>query len=458
MALDPRVRDSSGQFSVKGTVTARALRKAWSIVPRFRRAVGFEAKTRLLEFAAVPSNFTADKIDEINGVIRGVSVITSGLIARGHDLEVDDVTLEQMQKCADSKGQVPVKVDHKSGAAAICGYLCNFHKEEGKLKADWHLLETHPQRAQILETARRMPRGVGLSASFVSPEKGERTKSGKNAARCEDLISVDYVTLPAANPDGMFAAQVDTPNSHMTPEEISAAIKAAVTEAVAPLAAQVAELKTALEAPADDQPDEISLEEAAGMTPEQLAEIGLTEEDVANALEQAQAAQAEEAAAEGQGDEEVAAEGEGKGEGEAVAAGAPAAAAAGAATGFAALTKRVTELEAQLAAAKSQKVVNAEANLIAGIEKDFEELTARNVALEQALEAASKPASAGNDHGGLRFFSEGKEEGAFERVVELNMKEGKMTKGQAFSSAVRTNSADYENYLVRCGVRKPTQL
>ena len=104
--------------------------------------------------------FTADRIDEVSAIIRGVSVITSGLIARGHDLEVDRVTLQQMHACASAKGQVPVKVDHKSGAAAICGYLTNFHREDNKLKADWHLLKTHPQKEQILAGAIQLKRGA----------------------------------------------------------------------------------------------------------------------------------------------------------------------------------------------------------------------------------------------------------------------------------------------------------
>ncbi len=148
--------------------------------------------------------FTADKIDDVNGVIRGVSVITTG-DARGHGLEVDGVTIDQMLKCATDKGgQIGVKVDHKSGAGNIVGFLSNFRREARKLSADFFLLEAHPQRDQILETARRMPRGVGLSASFVSPERGEVGK-----ARCTELISVDWVTLPAANPDGLFSARRD---------------------------------------------------------------------------------------------------------------------------------------------------------------------------------------------------------------------------------------------------------
>lgn len=153
-----------------------------------------------LNFSASP--LTAERVDTVNAIIRGVSVITSGVVARGHDLTVDDTTLAQMLGCAKATGQVPVKVDHKSGAGAICGYLTNFRREENKLKADWFLLKTHPAKDQILETAQRMPRGVGLSASFIAPERGEAGK-----ARCEELISVDYVTLPAANPDGMFGAR-----------------------------------------------------------------------------------------------------------------------------------------------------------------------------------------------------------------------------------------------------------
>jgi hypothetical protein len=142
-------------------------------------------------------------VDTEAGVIRGVSVLTSGLVARGHDLAVDGVTLKQLIAAAEAKGgQVPVKVDHKSGAAAVCGYLDNFHLDGGKAKADWHLLATHPQRDQILEVAQRMPTGVGLSASFIAPPDAERGK-----ARVQELISVDYVTLPAANPDGLFSAR-----------------------------------------------------------------------------------------------------------------------------------------------------------------------------------------------------------------------------------------------------------
>jgi len=157
---------------------------------------------------------TAANIDTVNRVIRGVSVITAGIIARGHALEVDGITLSQMLACAKTRGQVPVKIDHSSGAGAVCGYLSNFRVEGSKLLADWFLLESHPQTEQILETAQRMPRGIGLSAAFVSPDDAEAGK-----ARCRELVSIDLVTLPAANPDGLFAAKFDRQQRPLTGAE-----------------------------------------------------------------------------------------------------------------------------------------------------------------------------------------------------------------------------------------------
>ncbi len=139
-------------------------------------------------------------VDRTNFIIRGVSVITKG-IARGHDLEVDDLTLKQLLHSAEDKGQVRVMVDHRSGAANLSGFLVNFRIVGPQILADWHLLQSYPQAAQILETAERMPACVGLSVAFVSPK--DNPTPGR--ARCAELVSVDYVAAPAANPDGIFA-------------------------------------------------------------------------------------------------------------------------------------------------------------------------------------------------------------------------------------------------------------
>ena len=106
-------------------------------------------------------------LDKEAGVIRGVSVITGGVQAKGHNLEVDATTLAQMHALGEKKGQVPVKWNHKTGADAVNGFFTNFRIEGTKLKADWHLLKSHGQYSHAMELAERMPENVGFSASFM---------------------------------------------------------------------------------------------------------------------------------------------------------------------------------------------------------------------------------------------------------------------------------------------------
>lgn len=445
--LISRTRNSAGQFSAKNALSALALRKvlgAFSLrstpaATPLAPAVGLSAALRVVDFGAVSSEVDAGQIDEVNAVIRGVSVITSGLIARGHDLEVDNITLQQMLSKAQEKGQVPVKVDHKSGAAAVCGFLTNFRIEGAKLKADWHLLESHPQKAQILEVARRMPRGVGLSASFVSPEQPEKTSSGRTAARCDELISVDYVTLPAANPDGLLSAVVDSPETNtmkLDPETL-AAIKAAVAEATAPLATQMTAMQEAMQAgqPTDEQLP--SLEEFSQMTPEQLAQWGLTPADVEGALEAA--AQAEDAA-------------EGAAEDAAAPAAVAATAPAGAGVGLDALVQQITELSEEVASLKQQKQATQEETLLSSIEGKVELLARENLRLKHALSAGSiqpaKPtttpavsAAGGNKH-------------AFEQRVDALVTERKVSRGKATELAAQENPGLHVEYMQAQGLLK----
>ncbi|MDX2108759.1 MAG: hypothetical protein SFY80_00815 [Verrucomicrobiota bacterium] len=144
-------------------------------------------------------------IDKTAGVIRGVSMLTGNMVAKGHPLLVDKTTLQQIHDCAVSMGQVPVKENHKSGAGEVTGFLSNFRIEGNQVKADWNLLKTYPRFEQILETAERMPSGVGLSVAFIGPKQAQFDKAGQQLARCAELLSCDYVTSPAANPDGLFA-------------------------------------------------------------------------------------------------------------------------------------------------------------------------------------------------------------------------------------------------------------
>jgi hypothetical protein len=169
-------------------------------------------------------------VDPDKGIIKGISLITAGISARGHkvdhpedeakpedkrrkvSLEIDETTLEQMLACAEARGKLPVKWNHKTGADAVSGYIKNFRIEGKKLKGDWHLLKSHERYGHALELAQEMPESLGLSVSFAGKDE---TKGQRKFARCTDLVSADLVASPAANPDGMFSVPVDSGGDDM---------------------------------------------------------------------------------------------------------------------------------------------------------------------------------------------------------------------------------------------------
>jgi hypothetical protein len=191
------------------------------------------------------NRLTPERVDAKEGIIRGVSVITGGVKAKGHPLQVDDLCVEQMLSACEAKGQIKVKNNHRSGISDVNGYLTDFRMipcpTGKKLVADWHLLRSSPGFEHTIEVAERMPKTVGLSASFTSPkgqEKGQATKSGP-AARVSEVLSVDFVDSPAANPDGLFEIgkeEVDTSEKNMTTEEMLAQLLKNQTELSAAVA------------------------------------------------------------------------------------------------------------------------------------------------------------------------------------------------------------------------------
>lgn len=402
--------------------------------------------TDLLHF---DTPFVRDRVDHENAIIRGVSIITGGLVAEGHGLEVDDETLRQMHFHAKACEQVPVKIDHKSGAAAVCGYLTNFTIEGNKLKGDWHLLKSHPQREQILETAERMPGVIGMSAAFLQPKDAPKGK-----ARCSKLVSVDYVTTPAANPDGMFSAKVDNPVSAMAdkpnPNPNPEPTLADVLAVVQALTQKVDALQAAVEAPQDTGPD---MEAIAKMSPEELAKIGLTPEDVQAALAEIEAMQGD---SDGAGDDGVGdANATDSKAAPAVVGGSPAASAA-----LEALQKQVVELSAIVKKEQLQKKQNETEVLFTTLESNIRVLKEENERLRNFIENPGKSVSPSiEQRSGIRFFSRGREEGEFEQLVALKLEEGKgkVARSVAFQSAIKENPNAYQDYLVRIGVAKPTE-
>jgi len=418
-------------------------------------------------FAPLEAN---SKIDKQNGIIKGVSIITSGVTARGHELEVDTTTLKQIHACALEKGgNIPVKENHKSGVEAVTGFVTNFRIEGNKLKADWHLLETHPRRAQYLETAEKMPNGVGMSAAFIGADRPEMTANGKPAARCKELLAVDYVTMPAANPDGMFSRRFFNDNNNNSPtvdnqntsnmngqnqnnEPTLAQVMQAlqgINERLEQQDAFNAQLQEAMQSNDVEGQDDLTLEDIAQMDESQLAQLGLTVEDVQAALDQA--AQGEEG--EGEGEQNVvqgnfsnqAGDASGQSSGQA-------------AVGFEAqinsLTSKIIQLEAMLKANTPDVKADAIENAFSVIEEKVVMLSAENDALRHAL-AQSNPRTRvtpgvvvkGAIHG------DGSAKSEYDSAIEFSMKSGK-SKGEAIRMVRNENPELYQAYLGEIGVIK----
>ena len=399
------------------------------------------------------------KVDRAKGIVFGVSVITGGVKAKGHDLWTDNTTLLQMKEKGDERGKVLVKENHKNagggttGVDAMVGFLTGFRVEDGKTKADLHFYSSHPRRDLYLDAAENTPELFGLSAAFIPPEKDE-VKGGKKMARVEELVSVDLVTTPAANPSGLFSAGVDSSDGAMSNNNSGA--EDPILAAIKQLTGQLDAFKQSVEdrltnIEAASQP-ELTLGDLAEMTDEQLAEAGYTREQVDTLIETA-IAEAEAAGAEADegADGAPAAEGEG----------AEAAAAAPAGAALSALTKQVQELQAQNDAlvqrleaedaAAHQAAVNQE---FADVEEALETLSAENEALRLAVKSAgSKPVSAGRDIIGFETKGGKHSDGSFESIVELSVKGGKK-RHVAMLEAIREHPSEYAAYKARMGIAK----
>jgi len=181
----------------------------------------------------------------------GISVATVGP-ALGHAMLVDDVTLLQAEAAGQNGSPVKVFVDHDESIDSLIGFLANFRIEEDQLRADLELLGSHPQASFYSEILTKAPQRVGFSMTFSgTPDENE---DGTRLARVSELVSVDLVSRPAANPDGVFRAlspvekpaAVDTAEKDMDEKSTPAQFDAKA--AIEALAAELrAEIKSALE-------------------------------------------------------------------------------------------------------------------------------------------------------------------------------------------------------------------
>jgi hypothetical protein len=213
--------------------------------------------------------------------LKNVSILTLGE-ARGHNLLIDEKSLEQALAVAQSMKRIKVTMGHGAPVTGILGYIDGFRIEDERLMGDLTLFNTN--EAQFVQhLAQVLPEGFGMSLTFSGvPEE----VAGNRFARVTEIYDCSIVSEPAANPAGMFSAfsAVDMKKLQMNeaPVEVKKELnEPAVVAAPAPEAPAV-ETPAVVEAPKAelaempaDKPEEKmaepTLTDIAGMLAELLA-------------------------------------------------------------------------------------------------------------------------------------------------------------------------------------------
>jgi hypothetical protein len=205
-------------------------------------------------------------------LFRKVSVITAGP-ALGHGMVVDADTLDQVVQAGNAAGQVKVLSDHSSSISNIIGYLEGFALDGGRVRADLILFESHEGFSYFSEIISTLPTQIGFSISFAGIPR--EAQDGTVLANVTNLYSVDLVLNPAANPTGVFRAQVDSVQTLMTDTkvEVVAAATEAAPEVLAAPAFNAEQAYTALAARFDELVGKFAAKfEAVVAEPEVVAE------------------------------------------------------------------------------------------------------------------------------------------------------------------------------------------
>jgi len=165
---------------------------------------------------------TADiNVDAENGVIENIAVITAGP-ALGHGFLVDDVMLTQVAHGINTGKQgVKSRLGHpgflSDGTGTLMGRVKNARIEKDKVRGDLHLgnyaaiSPVGDLKNYMLSLAQEDPHAAGFSISFIPDQFEERTDENDPDAnltplgRVKEVLAVDFVDDPAANPDGMLS-------------------------------------------------------------------------------------------------------------------------------------------------------------------------------------------------------------------------------------------------------------
>jgi len=180
--------------------------------------------------------------------LSNVSILTIGE-AKGHNLLIDQKSLEQALEVAQSMKRIKVTMGHGAPVTGILGYIDKFRIEGDRLMGDLTLFNTN--EAQFVQhLAQVLPEGFGMSLTFSGvPEE----VAGNRFARVTEIYDCSIVSEPAANPAGMFSAFSAVDMKKLQMNEAPVKVKKelsepAVVAAPAPEAPAV-ETPTVVEAP-----------------------------------------------------------------------------------------------------------------------------------------------------------------------------------------------------------------
>ena len=204
-----------------------------------------------------------------------VSILTVGE-AKGHNLLIDQTSLEQALAVAQTMKRIKVTMGHGAQVDGILGYIDGFVIKGDRLMGDFTLFST-TQAQFVQQLAKELPEGFGLSLTFsgVPAEMG-----GNRYARVDEIFDISVVSTPAANSAGLFSAftAVDIQKLQMETAPIVEKIEAApvveviATPEVAPVVAALAEAPAATpDAPVETKAAEPTLVDIAAMLTELLA-------------------------------------------------------------------------------------------------------------------------------------------------------------------------------------------
>ena len=166
--------------------------------------------------------------------IKSVSILTAGE-AKGHDLLIDQTSLQQALAVANTMGRIKVTNGHGvKQVMDILGFIDTFRIEGDRLMGDLTLFNTN--EAQFVQhLAEVLPEGFGLSLTFSGvPEE----KEGNRFARVTEIYDISVVSTPAANPAGIFSAFTAVDIKKLQMNEAPAEVKKELSEpaVVAPVA------------------------------------------------------------------------------------------------------------------------------------------------------------------------------------------------------------------------------